>query len=981
MIVRKLRAVILLATLAASDAVLAQSPSGAIAGVVRDPAGAIVPGTQIKLTHLATGLTRVATTSSHGDYSFHMLPASEYALSAELEAFGPVVLKVTVEAGVTTRADFDLVVGVNESITVEDVSPQMRYDSHTVGNVITQRQIQGVPLNGRNFLEVAKLEPGVQPPTRAGSNRTFVPALGQPQGNNGRGTRVTVDGGSIMTIGNGGSAMGFSQEVVQEFQVATVNFDLTTGITNGASINVVTRSGGNEFNGTAFYFFRDHKLSAYPLLKPDPDNPDPFFQRRQFGFGLGGPVLRNRVFFFGNFERNEQRGVVATALVVPEFAHLNRTTASPYFGTQLGLRLDARVSDNHTVFIRYSHDGVRAFGPPTTQPSAYPSFWQLQPLWADQSILGLTSGLSDTLVNDLRFSYFFVSTSTVAPTERDCPDCLGVGAPSITVADTNLSVGRAGIIQQTLARRFHVTDYMTWQESAHRMRFGVDWEYNRGGTFAWDSEPAALTLFSPLRARQAGIPLPATFLTLNDILQLPLQSVTVGIGDFRVPQEDGGLVPDWNTVRLFFQDTWRLNSRLTVNYGLGWSVDHSLNNDLSKPDLLSPILGPEGLGPSRTQWNNFSPVLGMAWAPSSDGKSVIRAGAGIFYDWVFNPNLTSERALLGPAGRGRTEISGSRFRNCLPNIPGVAEGTPLNFRDKPTRFTGADLLICLPAIRAELTHSLASADGTIKAIQLTKSTSGSSGLNPVDVPRSAALHFNVGIQREIARDFVVSADFAYRRFDRVGLGPLDQNHFNSARGPVIRTCLTDAERNDPHAICSAGPINVQANVGISTYKGLLVRADKRFSRGFQFLASWAYSSNTGTIASGQTTALSPGFNLDDWRTNHGPRESDITHIVNLAGVIQLPWRFQAGFNFSYASAPPFTAYVAGSDFNGDGTANDLLPGTTVNAFNRGMGPSDLERLVAQFNQSYAGKLDSKGVLIPRLLSRCQRFFSFKALFD
>ena len=177
-----------------------------------------------------------------------------------------------------------------------------------------------------------------------------------------------------MAVGSGGSAMSFSQEVVQEFQIATVNFDLTTGITNGAAINVSTRSGGNELHGAGFYFFRDHTMAAYPALNRDPADPDPFFQRRQFGFALGGPISHDRIFFFGNYERNEQRGVVATTLLVPEFAHLSRITPSPYFGRQLSLRLDGRLSDSHTGFIRYSHDGVRAFGPPAFQPSAYPSF-------------------------------------------------------------------------------------------------------------------------------------------------------------------------------------------------------------------------------------------------------------------------------------------------------------------------------------------------------------------------------------------------------------------------------------------------------------------------------------------------------------------------------------------------------------------------------------------------------------------------------
>jgi hypothetical protein len=949
----KIQAMLLLVMIAAVGVARAQAPTGIIAGVVTDLAGAAVPGGRITVTNRTTGWSRIFISSEGGDYSATSLPPGDYQITAEATGFSLLERTATVEVGTTTKVNLRFEIGtVNEKITVNDVAPLIRYDSHQVGGLISRNQIENLPLNGRHFLELAKLEPGVQPPTRASSNRTFVPALGQPQGNNGRGTRVTVDGGSIMAVGNGGSAMGFSQEVVHEFQITTVNFDLTTGLTNGAAINVATRSGGNQMHGTGFYFFRDHTLAAYPALKRDLDNPDPIFRRQQFGFALGGPIRRDRVFFFGTYERNQQLGVVATALG-EDFEHLNRITPSPYHGNQFSLRLDGRLTNAHTGFMRYSHDGVQAFGPPTLQPNAYPSFWVQQPLWADQSILGFTSVLRDTLVNDLRFSYFFVSSSTVAPTERECPGCLGVGAPSITVDGADLSIGRTGVQQKTLARRFHLTDYVTWQKSAHRMRFGVDWEYNRGGTLSWNSEPAALILHSPKSAHEADIDIPSAFLTLEDILKLPLQSVTVGIGDPRVPQENGSLVPSWNTLRLFFQDTWRLNSRLTVNYGLGWSVDHALNDDLTKPALLAPILGADGLGPTRTQWKNFSPVLGLSWAPRRDEKTVIRAGAGIFYDFVFNAAIGPERAVLGPPGLGRQLISGSRIP---ASICGISGGASLDFPNTPTRFTGADLLSCLPMIRADLAGTLADQNQSIQAIQLTKQASG---LNPVDAPRSSALHVNVGVQRQVAREFVMSADFVYRHFDHLGMGQLDLNHSNSVRGPVVPKC-EGAQRNDPQALCSTGPIRVQVNAGRTTYKGLLVRADKRFSHGFQMLGAWAYSSNTGTYVVGGDGGLIPGFNLDDWLGNRGPLDRDITHIVNLAGVVQLPWRFQLGLNFSYASAPPLSAFVGGNDFNGDGTTGDLLPGTTVNAFNRGMGRSELESLVAQFNQTKAGTFDAKG---------------------
>jgi hypothetical protein len=249
----------------------------------------------------------------------------------------------------------------------------------------------------------------------------------------------------------------------------------------------------------------------------------------------------------------------------------------------------------------------------------------------------------------------------------------------------------------------------------------------------------------------------------------------------------------------------------------------------------------------------------------------------------------------------------------------------------------------------------------VQAIQLTKvfSGSGGSGLIAPEFPSASGQHLNAGIQRQIARDFVLSADFVYRHFIHLSMFGGDLNHFNSVLGPVIPKCV-GAQANDPQAICSNGQINFNEAAGRATYKGLLLRADKRLSHRFQVLGSYAYSSNIGTNTGS-------GYNLYDRLANVGPLSTDFTQIANIAGMAQLPRRFELALNFSYSSAPPFSATVGssttGNDFNGDGTFGDLLPGTTVNAFNRGLGRSDLERLVAQFNQSYAGKNDAQGRLI------------------
>ena len=279
-------------------------------------------------------------------------------------------------------------------------------------------------------------------------------------------------------------------------------------------------------------------------------------------------------------------------------------------------------------------------------------------------------------------------------------------------------------------------------------------------------------------------------------------------------------------------------------------------------------------------------------------------------------------------------------------------------------FTGADLVAILPAVRARLAEDLAHADPAVQAIQISKQLSGgSNAIYPADFPSPSALHTSVGVQQRIAPDFVVSADLAYRHFvhtAREGLVPLDLNHFNSTRQPVIPKCTGD-QANDPRAICSLGPINVMGAPGRATYKGLLLRAEKRFAHGFQALGSYAYSSNTGT-------SFRNGFNLDNWLQNTGPTDFDYTHLANLAVVAHLPRGIELGLNFSYSSAPPLSAYLGGVDFNGDGTMGDLLPGTTVNGFNRGLARSDLDPLVSQFNSAYALTKDAQGTKIPRILS-------------
>jgi hypothetical protein len=935
--------------------VCAQVPTGAITGFVTDATGARIPSAIVTVTNKETGLNRTVVTSDAGDYSAPALLPGLYEVAAGAAGFKRLARDATVEAGSTTTVNLAMQVGPKtESLTVEGTSPEIRYESHEVEGMVIRPQIEGLPLNGRNFLELAKLEPGAQQPQKVSTNRTLVPLLGAPVGLNGRGTRVTVDGGSVMEVGNGGTAMGFSQEAVQEFQVSTANFDLSTGATASGAVNVATRSGSNQLHGSGFFFFRDHHLSAYPALHRDPFNPDPFFQRRQYGLSLGGPIRKNRAFFFGTFERLEQRGVVSTELLTPEFAPLSGIFPSPTYVNQLSVRTDFRLNAKQLMFVRYSHDGSFAFAPTNR---SYPSAWRRQHGWNEQSILGLTSQLGAGLVNDVRFSYFFVSYAQQPAEAADCPTCLGMGVPSITVSP-QLSIG-ASSTTTVLGRRFHLNDVVSWQKGQHQMRFGGDWETTRGGRTDLGDQPVTMSLFSPKNVRDfnaqqppdSRIPLPATFLTLPDLLQLPLQNFSVGIGAPFVPQAGFGDARVSPLIHLFYEDTWRLRPRFVVNYGLGWTYDGPLNYDLHKPAYLAAVLGASDLFPTRKNWTQFSPSFGFAWNLRNNGKTVIRGGVGVYYDFQTSyPIADDERASLGPRGVGR----GSYFSG---GIRDPVSGTFLDFTT-PTLFTGATTLQVLPTIRAELAQARGdpnNRDFSVTNIEVDKQ-------GPVDasnLPNTSATHVSLGVQREIARDLVVSADFVVRHFNHISPPDIiDANHFSSVRGPVLPIC-SEAQQSDPKALCSLGPISITSDIGSARYEGLLVRAEKRFSSGVQFLASYAYSSNVGDN-------FANGFDNDHPLDNKGPLDRDVRHILSLSGLAQLPKGFHVGFFVSYISRPPFSAYLGGLDLNGDGTTDDLLPGARVDQFNRSLGKRDLRRLVDAFNSTYAGGQDAGGNVIPAI---------------
>ena len=915
-----------------------------------------------------TGQSRSATTDETGEFVFAQLPPGVYELSVTAAGFQNPRKTVVVQTGSTTRADVQLTVDVLQQ-AVEAIAylPELRYDWHGVDGVVSRFQIENLPLNGREFLQLSILEPGVTAAPRGGffSRQFDVSVLGASSAQ----TRYTMDGSPIHNPLVGGMPQNFSQEVVQEFQIQTVNFDLSTGLSGAGAVNVVTRSGGNEYHGSGFFLFRDHNLSAYPALRRDPSNPDPFFARRQWGFHVGGPILKDRLFFFTNLEHNNQDGVFTIQPRSPDLARFGGIFPSPFDSTQVSTRFDIRVNDKHMAFLRYSHDGNNGFAPPAGQGNL-PSNWSANSNWADQSVGSLSSAVRPNLINELRFSYWYWQTRNLPPNRSNCPgECIGLGMPEISILGSDFVAGNFVLAPQGGdTRRYHLTDNLSWHKGRHLMRFGFEWQYERSAGFLAFIEPGSMVLYSPeivgafnedpRVSPQSRIPLPESFNTLDDILQLPLVGFSVGFGDPSLPpQFRSDEARSDHLWRMYWQDTWRVRPRLTLNYGLSYFYHPDLaNHDLSKPQYLEPLLGSDGLAATRRDKNNFGPLAGFAWNASRDNRTVVRAGAGIYYDLPLDSLRLRERTTIGPRGTGRFIVDGSIIPNPIAGIPGVPLLRPLIFTSGPTNFRGAHVVQILPDVRSFLEQQLGDPSNTDLSVRNIEVFKQGTGLVARDFTAPYSAHMNAGVQRELATNLVLSADFVYRRFVHQNMGDIDFNRWGSAGGPVIRACQVP-ELLDTSAQCSSGPITVQVSGGLATYRGLMVRVDKRWSRGIQFRGSYALSNHKG---------FNGVINNNDWFESYGPRDTDRRHVFTFSGIADLPWGLRLSGVSKILSGAPFRAQLFGVDLNGDGTINDPLPGTGWNQLGRSLDREGLRSLVGQFNTTLAGQRTPTGQLISPL---------------
>jgi hypothetical protein len=1000
--------------------IFAQNATGAINGMVKDPNGDAIPNAVITVTNKATGASRKSATQDEGNYSVDNLFPGEYEVKVEVRGFVTQIQVLTVLVGNTATGNFAMTVGAtSQTVEVTGGAPIINTTDSGLGGVVTQKQIENLPLNGRSFLSVAGLEPGVTVTYQATSgvlnqNDFFQVGVG---GAPSYMTTISVDGARVNDRITGGTSQNFSSETVQEFQISTIGFDLSTGTVSAGAVNIISRGGTNEFHGSGFFFFRDHNTAAFSALRRPctgqaTDSPlcrdagsrkrleDPFFVRRQYGGTLGGPIKKNKLFFFGNYERSDQVGGQQVAFTDPLLFGLNHVAKVPFDQHLIGTRIDYTISQKHTAFVRGNidkNDSVSGTG--------MESNWIASSNYSYQTQLGLTSVVSPKLVNDFRFSYSYFRNRLFPPTDGVCQElagdpsfCFGVGGTLINFFG-GLTIGNnANVPQDRHPRTYQFTDNIGLTVGTHRLRFGFNYEHvyshgswnrNYTGTFSVfspagvvNSNPALYaTLPASLKLGYSGRPP-----TFSELLQLPVTgSLTIGIGD---PIQPVKYLYDElttnNHLRLYVQDAWQIRPSLTLNYGLAWSFeDNVVYHKLERSGFLRP-LGIQ-LDKIPQDFNNFDPAFGFAW--SLNPKTVIRGSASLHHTSANRSYLKLQDQILnGPAGSGLTSASSSAVPNPKAGQPG--QPALLNFNaTTPVDFRGQEMLNYLPTIRAilEAASRYNGQDLSIRNIEVRKQAPaiGAEAVFDSNFSTPYTIHFNAGVQRQLFENLSVSADFVMRRGVKFGAYEgywEDLNRWNRfsgytltptgtalpVRNPVIPVC-TAAQAANPQAQCSLNSIYYGQPGILSRYSALQIKIDKRFSSGFTLTGAYALQRYTTYVPVG---AVNPN-SFSDSSQNFGLSGATPKHQFTFSGIWDLPkyrgdQKFLSGLlngwqlsTIIQMRSRDISSVTLGTlDLEGDGTFVFLLPGTGLNSFGRGLDSDDIRQLVDQYNTKYPAPKDT-----------------------
>jgi hypothetical protein len=698
----------------------AQQPTTAtLSGRVIDPNGAVVVGAQVTATQKATDVKRDTTTNGEGLYVFTNLPVGEYEVRVQAQGFKIALYKgVMLQVGQSTTTDIKLEVGgVSETVCLDcdvDLRPLVDTYSATVDSVVTEHEIASLPLNGRNFLELALLVPGNSPAPNFDPTKTNTVVISSG-GQFGRGGNVTVDGADINDDVVGGAVQNISQDAVQEFQIATNRFSAQLGRSGSSVINVVTKSGTNVVHGSGAVYFRDRRLQGLPATFDRTLAATPPFDREQYSFTLGGPIKKDKAWFFGSVEDRNQDGAVlvgarntVTRTIIKSFA------AAPLDDLLTTDRVDWSPTTKDQFNFRYSLQRESDVAASTLIRSiGSASQRQTSANHAHSLAANYTRMLSPRDVNSFNFSFSTFINRTQPVTQ----------APQLTFPSIQDGASFR-VPQETKQKRFQFADTYTMVRGNHTLNFGgelqrVDADFNLG--VFQQGRIEFIEDFPDFDRNGDGR------VDDNDLLF----AVTLRSG---VPTRPL-VIPSANNsyVAAFAQDDWRVSPRLTLNLGLRYELDTDVKNVSRYPADINPLVLPFLRGDRHADRNNFAPRVGFNLS-TKDGRTSLHGGYGIYYDRVTLEIQSLERGLDGRALPIEVRAGNVFFipPPCLFN-PACGQFPP----PAPTLanpFTG----FVLPG-------------------------AGAGGINIIsnDLQNPSVQQMNLGVERELGHDFVVRADYLH----------------------------------------------------------------------------------------------------------------------------------------------------------------------------------------------------------------------------
>ncbi len=982
----------LIALLSISLQAQVSNATGNIQGTITDPTGAVVPEAKVTILNKATGRTIDSATTSSGVYTSGSLVPGIYTVRVEVSGFQAVELTATVQVGVTTGGNIKLQVG-SSSQTVEVKGEEIRVNTEqaTVQGVVTRDQIETLPINGRNFLDLAQLEPGVQiqdgggfDPTKNGfSSISF-------GGRFGRTARIEVDGVDISDETVGTTTQNIPAGAIEEFQIGQSSLDLSSELTSSGSVNVATRSGTNHLHGQGYYDFRDHRFAAGGDKAP--------FQRHQFGGNLGGALVKDKVFFFLAGERVKQDLSTPGLL----FDSLGSTYSSPFRDTQLFGKLDWQIKpSNYKFFYRFSYEqnrDVASIIPTSYQIFANNSHTPVHALGLDFNTGVYTHSIR---VSYMKFRNGISDATKGSSVFNPAPQLeLAIGIDQFCLSP-GLDVFCSGPSFLAPQTTFQSNKQFKYDGSrvfrGHIFRFGGGFNHIQGGGTAnfLGLAPAVSSL-----AVQGQ----------KDPLSYTADTVVLGNGQgfgsdikaFGLP--GGGLGPD-NRISLYFGDTWKFRPNLTITGGIRYQRDTGRTDSDLGPipcSQLDPTLAANlvaggtpctknilelfgaGLGARVRQPNtNFGPQLGITWDPFKDGKTVIRAGAGIYYEnSIWNNILYDRPARLqkGLFNGSQTACSGGVAQSFT-----LPDGTLINptFCKQPIGTVANQIA----ALQQQYQAATVAAGPAVNSGFIGNTLSAGLNVNGTEMfapayktPRS--LQINVGIQRQFGANSVLTVDYLRNVSTHTLLG-IDVNHVGdknflnvpnalaainatgaafgcapaaaagSASQAVVNCVIAAQPAVDITAFaangldsgtsqCVGAPcptaafagINpnlgvneMQFPIGYSKYTGLQMSFKQNVAhpfRGIQRMnleVSYAWSKYIASAKDGDF--INPAVDNAHPLQSIGPNGLDRRHQISFGGTAELPWHFRLGIVSHFYSPLPLDLTVPSSGNIGGIFTTDL----------------------------------------------------------